>query len=86
MKYVLLMNTMRAGNRGAGEWPKEDREAHLGYWKELNRELARSGELVAVQGLAFPDQAKVVRAGKRGSRSRTASFRNPRSFWPGIGL
>lgn len=64
MKYILLMNTMKAGDRGMATWPKEDQQAHLAYWSSLNKDLAEAGELVVVHGLAFPDQAKVVRAGK----------------------
>ena len=32
----------------------------------LNKELRQSGELVSAEGLSFPDQAKLVRAGKDG--------------------
>ena len=32
----------------------------------FDKELRESGELVSAEGLAFPDQAKLVRAGKDG--------------------
>jgi hypothetical protein len=32
----------------------------------LNKELRQSGELVLAEGLSFPDQAKLVRAGRDG--------------------
>ena len=32
MKYILLMNTMKAGDYGMATWPKKDQQAHLAYW------------------------------------------------------
>jgi len=43
MNYILLMNTMRAGDPGLAAWPPQDRDAHVAYWEKLNRELAQSG-------------------------------------------
>src|SRR5262245_16887963 len=51
-----------------GDWqafnamaPKDIR-VHIEFMKRLNAELAASGELVDAQGLAFPDQGKIVSA------------------------
>jgi hypothetical protein len=38
----------------------KDIKAHIAFMERLNTELAASGELVDAQGLAFPDQAKIV--------------------------
>ena len=65
MKYILMMNTMRAG-AGVPDWPKKDLQAHIAFMRSFGKELRESGELVSAEGLAFPDQAKVVRAGKDG--------------------
>ncbi len=62
MKYILMMNTMRAG-QGVPEWPKKDLQAHIAFMMSLNKNLRESGELVSAEGLSFPDQAKLVRAG-----------------------
>jgi hypothetical protein len=35
-------------------------QAHLAFFKSLNQQLTDSGELVAVEGLIRPDQAKVT--------------------------
>ena len=83
MKYVLLMNTMKAGDIGLKKWPKKDQDAHLEYWSKLNAELARSGELVAVHGLAFPDQATLVRAGKGGEPVTDGVFPESKEFLAG---
>jgi hypothetical protein len=64
MKYILMMNTPERGAYSIFNWPKKDFEAHMAYWKSLNTELEKLGELVAVEGLTSPDQAKLVRAGK----------------------
>lgn len=42
------------------EWAPEDVQAHIDFQRTLNVELLESGELVDAQGLASPDQAKVV--------------------------
>jgi len=65
MKYILMMNTMRAG-QGVPEWAQKDLQTHIAFMIGLNKELRQSGELVSAEGLSFPDQAKLVRAGKDG--------------------
>ncbi|MGA7292976.1 MAG: YciI family protein [Terriglobales bacterium] len=65
MKFILMMNTMKAGG-GVPGWPKKDLQAHIGFMIGLNKELHGRGELVSAEGLSFPDQAKLVRAGKDG--------------------
>ena len=85
MKYILMMNTPEKGPYSILNWPRKDFEAHIAYWKSLNTELENLGELVAVEALTGPDQAKLVRAGKTARRSRTACFRNQRSFSPATG-
>src|SRR5580692_1229712 len=83
MKYILLMNTMKLGDSGMAQWPTHDQEAHLAYWKSLNKELADSGELVVVQALSFPDQAKLVRAGDGGVPITDGVFPESKEFLAG---
>lgn len=66
MKYMLMMHAPRAGweTAGIGTWPAEDIKAHIGFMKSLNRELLAAGEFVTAEGLAGPEQARIVRAGK----------------------
>jgi hypothetical protein len=66
MKYILMMNTMKAGH-GVPQWNQKDLQAHIAFMMGLNKELRQSGELVSAEGLSFPDQAKLVRAGKDGT-------------------
>lgn len=82
MKYILMMNTMRAG-QGVPEWPAKDFQAHIAFMMKLNKELKESGELVAAEGLAFPDQAKLVRAGKNGEPITDGIFPESKEFLAG---
>ena len=54
MKYILMMNTMKAGH-GVPEWPQQDLQAHIAFMMDLNKELHKRGELVSAEGLSFPD-------------------------------
>ncbi len=65
MKYILMMNTMRSG-QSVLDWPKKDLQAMIAFMKNFDVELRQSGELVSAEGLAFPDQARLVRAGANG--------------------
>ena len=85
MKYILMMSVPKGGSYDIDTWPKKDFQAHMTYWNRLNKELSESRELVVVEGLTAPDQAKVVRAGKDGVRSLTACSRRPKSLSPGTG-
>lgn len=46
----------------------------------LNKELQEAGELVSAEGLAFPDQAKMVRAGKDGLPITDGIFPESKEF------
>jgi hypothetical protein len=82
MKYILMMNTMRAGH-GVPSWPQKDLQAHIAFMMSFNKELTESGELVAAEGLAFPDQAKLVRAGKDGTPITDGVFPEGKEFLAG---
>lgn len=67
MKYILMMHVPRGtGDWQSSNWSPDDLKAHYGYWDRLNKELSECGDLVGVEGLAAPADAKVVRAGKNG--------------------
>ena len=83
MKYILMMNTMRAGN-GVPSWPKGDLQAHIAFMLSLNRELHEAGELVGAEGLSFPDQARLVRAGKDGVPVTDGVFPESKEFLAGF--
>ena len=60
-KYLLIVDFQPGVAESPMEdWKPEEVEAHLNYYRALNRELTASGELVDVTILMGPDLAKVV--------------------------
>ncbi|HMC78075.1 MAG TPA: YciI family protein [Vicinamibacterales bacterium] len=86
MKYMLMMHAPRAGWEKAGiaTWPMEDIKAHIRFMKDFAAELKTAGELVAAEGLASPEHARVVRAGKGGAPEVTdGPFAEAKEFLAG---
>ena len=83
MKYILMMNTMKADSPGFPGWSKQDIQAHIAHMMRLNKELQESGELVSAEGLSFPDQAKLVRAGDDGLPITDGIFPESKEFLAG---
>ncbi len=83
MKYILLMNAPKAGFETYRAWSKNDVEAHYAVLKGINKELSDSGEFVATADLAWPDQARVVRAGKDGAPMTDGVFPESKEFLAG---
>jgi hypothetical protein len=84
MKYILMMNTMKADTAAFGDWTKAEIQAHIAYMIDLNNGLQASGELAGAEGLAFPDQAKLVRAGKDGEPITDGVFPESKEFLAGF--
>lgn len=83
MKYILMMNTMKAKAAPFPGWTQEDIQRHIGFMIGFNKELRESGELVSAEGLSFPDQAKLVRAGKDGTPITDGVFPESKEFLAG---
>lgn len=83
MKYMLMMNTMKGGH-GVPAWPQKDLQAHIAFMLGLNKELHACGELVAAEGLSFPDQAKRVTAAKNGVPLTDGIFPESKEFLAGF--
>ncbi|GLX03353.1 YciI family protein [Microbispora sp. NBRC 16548] len=67
MKYMLLMQFgPLSGISSMDTWSPEDIKAHIEFMHDVNRGLVEAGEFVDAQGLAMPDQARIVRAGEGG--------------------
>ena len=81
MKYILMMNTR--GPYAITSWPKKDIQAHIGFMIAFSQKLAGAGELVAAEGLAGPDEAKLVRAGKDGRPITDGVFAEAKEFLAG---
>ena len=83
MKYILMKNTMKAGQPAFEGWSKKDIQAHIAFMRSFGKSLHESGELVSAEGLAFPDQAKLVRAGKDGAPITDGVFPESKEFLAG---
>lgn len=83
MKYILMMNTPSGGPYQIAQWPQQDIKAHIAFMMSFAKKLTQSGELVAAEGLAGPDQAKLVRAGKDGRPVTDGVFPESKEFLAG---
>lgn len=83
MKYILMMNTMKAETPAFAAWSRKDVQAHIAFMQELNKELKAAGTLVSAEGLAWPDQAKLVRAGQDGEPITDGVFPESKEFLAG---
>src|SRR4051794_11268956 len=83
MKYILMMH----GNKGSWDeyasLPKEDLQRNVEFMKRFNGELHDSGILVDTKGLAWPREAKLVRAGKDGEPITDGAFPESKEFLAG---
>jgi hypothetical protein len=77
MKYILMMNTMKAGH-GVPSWPKKDLQAHIAFMMGFNKELHERGELVSAEGCRSPIRRSWCTRARMDGPSRTVFFRNPR--------
>src|SRR5215472_934272 len=80
MKYILLMTGTRAGVDVYRAWSKNDVNAHFAFLNRFNKELSESGEFVANEGLAAPEQARIVKAGKDGVPVTDGVFPEAKEF------
>ena len=83
MKYILMMSATKAGFEWYAKWPKKDLQANMAFMHAFNKELKDSGVLVATAGLAFPAEAKMVRAGKDGEPITDGVFPESKEFLAG---
>jgi hypothetical protein len=85
MKYLLMMNAaFGTGDWEIFKWKPEEIKAHVAYWNSLNAELREAGELVSIEALTAPREAKVVRAGKDGLPVTDGVFPETKEFLAGF--
>src|SRR5690349_20545838 len=86
MKFISMMGMKtdaESMSKGIMTWPKEDIQAHIQFMMALNRKLKANGEFVSAEGLAWPEQAKLVRAGKNGEPVTDGVFPESKEFLMG---
>ena len=80
MKYILLMTGTKAGVGTYQAWTNGDRNTHMAALLKINKELSDSGEFVATEGLAGPDDARVVRGRNNGVPVTDGVFAESKEF------
>lgn len=83
MKYMLIMNTPYDGYTQYMSWPAKILEANTAFMQSFTAKLAAAGELVGADGLASPQQALRVRAGKDGKPITDGVFPESKEFLAG---
>jgi hypothetical protein len=83
MKYILMMNATKADFDWYAKWSKQDLQANFAFMRAFSKELKDSGVFVATEGLAWPDQAKIVRAGIDGEPITDGVFPESKEFLAG---
>lgn len=86
MKFMLMMNHPGKAPYAVASWAKHELEAHIGFMKNFAKKLAAQGELLLANGLAGPDQAKLVRANKDGTPATDGVFPESKEFLVGFWL
>ena len=83
MKFMLLMNGASSDFEQYAKWSKEDLQRNVGFMRKFSQELKDAGAFVASEGLAFPQQAKLVRAGEHGEPITDGIFPESKEFLAG---
>jgi hypothetical protein len=83
MKYILMMNATKANYDAYAKWTKEDLQRNVAFMRAFSKELRDSGVFVATEGLAWPNEAKIVRAGKEGEPITDGIFAESKEFLAG---
>ncbi|MBC8166212.1 MAG: hypothetical protein H7Y20_10110 [Bryobacteraceae bacterium] len=85
MKYILMMNPSKTNMNcePIANWPGKDIKAHIAFMMGLNKDLRGLGEFVSAEGLAGPEQAKLVRAGNDGEPITDGVFPESKEFLAG---
>jgi hypothetical protein len=84
MKYMLMMNAPGPVAYQIATWPKQDIQAHMAFMQKFGDKLRAAGEWVDGQGLAGPDEAKLVRAGTDGRPVTDGVFPESKEFLAGF--
>jgi hypothetical protein len=83
MKYILMMNGSKSDFERYARWSKEDLQANVAFMRAFSEELKDSGVFVASEGLGWPDDARLVRAGSKGEPITDGVFPESKEFLAG---
>src|ERR1700735_5566000 len=83
MKYILMMNATKAEFDVYAKWSKEDLQRNVAFMRAFSKELKDSGVFVATEGLGWPNEARMVRAGGDGEPITDGVFAESKEFLAG---
>jgi len=83
MKYILMMNATKAEFDVYAKWSKEDLQRNVEFMRAFSKELKDSGVFVATEGLGWPHEARMVRAGGDGEPITDGVFAESKEFLAG---
>jgi len=83
MKFLLMMNHAGKGPYAMASWQQEDIKRHIDFMRTFSKNLSERGELVGAEGLAGPDQAKLVKSAKDGKPITDGVFPETKEFLVG---
>ena len=83
MKYILMMHGKNADWDEFARWSKEDLQRNVEFMRNFNKELNDAGVFVDTKGLAWPQEAKIVRAGQNGEPVTDGVFPESKEFLAG---
>ncbi len=85
MRFMMMMHAPRGtGVYAVNNWSPEDFKAHIAFMHRFNKDLTDAGEFVLAEGLAPPDAARLVRAGKDGAPATDGPFAESKEFLVGF--
>ena len=83
MKYILLMNGTRSNFESYAKWSKQDIEDNVAFMRNFSKELKETAVFVDTKGLAWPQEARTVRAGNYGEPVTDGVFPESKEFLAG---
>ena len=83
MKYMLMMNGKKPDFEAYARWSKEDLQANVAFMRGFSKELKDSGVFVSSEGLGWPNEARLVRAGSKGEAITDGVFPESKGFLAG---
>ncbi len=83
MRFMLAMHSPGTGPYKIFSWSHEDINRHIQFMKDFNARIVAKGELIDLQALTGPEQAKLVKAGKDGKPVTDGVFAESKEFLAG---
>jgi len=83
MKYILMMTGKKSDFEAYASWSKDDLQANVAFMRAFSKELKDSGVFVSTEGLGWPREAKLVRAGRNGEPITDGVFPESKEFLAG---